>query len=315
MNQHNILSEQDIEKLFTRSETAHIEHTKVHPKKVFQNKIIREIAEWLILLIVIFIVGFIIINWQSIYLKIQYLYKANVKRQTFSTQEISSPAFLPDTTTGSTDNANTENSATVAYLPENRLYVDKINLDAPIIWNVTEDQIINQLKNGVAHYGGTSLPDQTQGNVFVTGHSSGYIWSKDLYNQVFAILDQLQNGDKIALTYQNKKYTYEVYDKITVNPKQLEVLKSSGDERIISLMTCVPIGTSLKRLIVKARFISDQGIAAPKANSTQDSNSGVINNNTPDEKPIEVKPTPETQQNIPDLTKTPPPLLFLPQVP
>jgi len=309
MEEHNLLSKQDIEKLFVKSETT----PKSHHKKVFHHKIIREIVEWLILLLVVFVIGFIIINWQSIYLKIKYLYSTNIKKQVFSSQEISSPAFFPDENTNG--NTSTQNAVKVAYLPENRLYIDKINLDVPIIWNVPENQIIDQLKNGVAHYQGTSLPDQSVGNVFITGHSSGYIWSKDLYNQAFALLDELKNGDKIALIYQNKKYTYEVYDKITVNPDQLEVLESSATDRILSLMTCVPIGTNLKRLVIKAKYVVDQEIEAPKVSPTEKSTTGATENKSTDENPIEVKPTAPAQTNIPDLTKNPPALLFLPDVP
>ena len=49
-----------------------------------------------------------------------------------------------------------------------------------------------------------------------------------------------------------KKFTYQVEESFVITPDQISVLGDSGDDRI-TLITCTPIGTNLKRLIVVAK--------------------------------------------------------------
>lgn len=133
------------------------------------------------------------------------------------------------------------------------LKIEKLSLEAPIIWNVDEQDILENLKNGVVHYKGSSMPGDG-GNVFITGHSSNYFWIKSDYNQVFALLDKLDKTDRISISYNNKIYTYEVVEKKVVNPSQVEVLNATKNE-VLTLMTCWPVGTSLNRLIVQAELL------------------------------------------------------------
>ena len=106
--------------------------------------------------------------------------------------------------------------------------------------------------DGVVHYPDTALPGEV-GNVFITGHSSYYWWSKGEYNTVFSILDKLIMGDDIYIHYNNKRYTYRVYDVDIVLPSDTSVLEQ-GDNSILTLMTCTPVGTNYRRLIVKIYF-------------------------------------------------------------
>ena len=138
---------------------------------------------------------------------------------------------------------------------ESRLVIPKIDVNAPIIWNVPEDQIIDQLQNGVVQYKGTALPGQ-QGNIFITGHSSYYIWASGGYKDVFALLDRLSAGDKIYIQYEDTTFTYKVIGQKVVSPNDLNVLSPTG-ENILSLMTCVPVGTNLNRLIVTSEQLAE----------------------------------------------------------
>jgi LPXTG-site transpeptidase (sortase) family protein len=132
----------------------------------------------------------------------------------------------------------------------NQLFIPKIDIEAPVIWNVPDNETLPILKNGVAHYLNTALPGQA-GNIFISGHSSNYWWEKGDYNQIFVLLDKLEIGDKIYINYGNRIHKYMVTDKKVVNPKNLDVLKQTQN-RTLSLMTCVPIGTNLNRLVVTA---------------------------------------------------------------
>ncbi|MFA6423652.1 MAG: sortase [Patescibacteria group bacterium] len=139
-------------------------------------------------------------------------------------------------------------------LTDNTIYIPKISVKAPIIWNVPDGDILEQLKNGIAHYRGTAIPGEN-GNIFLVGHSSNYWWIKSNYNDVFALLDKLENKDQVFITYEGKEYIYEIYNKTTVKPDQVEVMDNDNFPTV-SLMTCVPVGTSLNRLIISAKQIS-----------------------------------------------------------
>lgn len=131
---------------------------------------------------------------------------------------------------------------------QNKLVIEKLKINAPIAWDVSEDNIIGKLKEGVVHYQGTSKPGEG-GNVFIVGHSSNYIWVKSDYNSVFAILDKLVKGDRIEMRYGDKSYYYDVLETKIVKPNQVEVLSNTSKE-ILTLMTCWPVGTTLERMVI-----------------------------------------------------------------
>lgn len=139
------------------------------------------------------------------------------------------------------------------YVPENYLVIPSIDVKAPIIWTSPPDKILEDLKKGISHYGGTALPDEN-GNVFLTGHSSNYWWDDGQYKHVFALLDNIKNNDRIYLTYKNQSYVYQVEDTKVVSPNQIEVLDPKGYS-MVTLMTCTPVGTTINRRIVQAKQI------------------------------------------------------------
>jgi len=61
-------------------------------------------------------------------------------------------------------------------------------------------------------------------------------------------------GDRVVVYYNQKKYTYAITDKKTVSPSNTEVLRQTDDKRI-TMMTCVPVGTDLNRLIVVGQLV------------------------------------------------------------
>jgi LPXTG-site transpeptidase (sortase) family protein len=302
MQQTHILTKKDIEQLFAVPEK---------PKAI--QAFFKETLEWALLVLAIFVTVYLILNWPALAINVKYYFNHGSEQAPTASQqtdEVISPIFLPS------DEKISQQLASVDYLPNDRIYINKISVNAPIIWNVPEDKIIDELKNGVVHFQNTALPDQEKGNIFISGHSSGYWWSKDLYNQVFALLDQTENSDKIYLTYNNKYYTYEIFNKTTVSPKQVDVLKSSIDEPMLSLMTCVPIGTNLNRLIVQAKMVSVQNIKQSEAtNVTPAPNiSPTIENDQGMDKPKIVESQPQKYEVISNMEISPPTINFLPDV-
>ena len=146
--------------------------------------------------------------------------------------------------------------------PENRLIIPKLRLNIPIVeapidallkedWSKVESDIQESLQRGVVHYPGTAKAGQA-GNFFVTGHSSYYPWSPGKFKTVFARLGDLQPGDEYWVYYGGDKHRYTVTDKKEVKPSNVDVLNQPVGKRTSTLMTCTPVGTTLRRLIITA---------------------------------------------------------------
>ncbi len=149
--------------------------------------------------------------------------------------------------------------------PENRLVIPKLGKNIPIAipamdsliredWVQFEKDIQHSLRDGVVHYPGTARPGQA-GNFFVTGHSSYYPWDPGKYKDVFARLHELEPGDTYSVYYGGDLHAYRVTDKKEVRPTDVSVLDQPTDARIATLMTCTPIGTTLRRLVIIAQEI------------------------------------------------------------
>ena len=121
-------------------------------------------------------------------------------------------------------------------------------------WNGLEKDIQEALLDGVVHYPGTPTPNQS-GNVVFTGHSSYYPWNPGRYKDVFAVLHNVVLGDEIIVFHKQKKYVYQVTQLEKIYPEEVQVLGDAGDDRL-TLITCTPIGTNIKRLIVTAKPIA-----------------------------------------------------------
>lgn len=172
------------------------------------------------------------------------------------------------------------------YLPavgpyEDRIIIPKIGKNVPIVqpamdalvkedWKKFEEDIQGALHHGVVHYPGSARPGQA-GNFFVTGHSSYYPWDDGFYKDVFARLHELDLGDTYTVYYGGDKHTYRVTKKYEVKPTDVNVLDQPTDKRIATLMTCTPVGTTLRRLIVQAEEINPEtGIALKVGQKVED---------------------------------------------
>jgi LPXTG-site transpeptidase (sortase) family protein len=142
------------------------------------------------------------------------------------------------------------------------LRIPVIGVDAPIIWShaVDEKEVLEELEQGIVHVAGTPVPS-IRGNSYITGHSSYYSWSKSSFKDVLRDVHKLKVGDEIIFdtTLANGKNVKIVY---AVSQAGIVVLAS--DDRLftesegyeVTIATCWPIGTNLKRMMVKARLKS-----------------------------------------------------------
>lgn len=137
--------------------------------------------------------------------------------------------------------------------------IPKINVEIPVDYTQTTTQesvIEDALDNGTVHYPSTSKPGE-KGNAAIFGHSSNNIFNPGKYKFAFVLLHTLVPGDIFYLTYNNKIYSYRVYDKQIVSPSTVSVLDPvAGKTATATLITCDPPGTSLNRLVVWGEQIS-----------------------------------------------------------
>jgi len=132
--------------------------------------------------------------------------------------------------------------------------IPSINVFSKVIEDVDpfdKDGYLEMLKQGVAHARGTSLPGEG-GAVYLFAHSSDVPWRITRYNTAFFKLDFVEIGEVIYIRKKGRVFKYEVIDKKTVWPTEVEYLtEDQGD--VLILQTCTPVGTDLQRLLVFAR--------------------------------------------------------------
>lgn len=146
-------------------------------------------------------------------------------------------------------------SKTVDIPAGDELDIPSIKVRAPLQSPSASDTatLLAALEQGVVRYPGTAQPGD-DGLVFVTGHSSNYAWAPGGYKSVFALLDKLTVNDPIVVFYQGKRFVYRVSSARTISPNDLSVLAAPQDGKLLRLMTCWPVGTTARRLIIEATF-------------------------------------------------------------
>lgn len=142
----------------------------------------------------------------------------------------------------------------------NMLFLERLGIKVPIQYVTEKSENVFQkaLIDGVVHYPGTANPGRI-GNVYIFGHSSDYIWSKGKYKTIFALLPKVQKDDQIVITdAQGTQFTYRVFETKIVKPTDGSVLnQGDGRQKLLTLQTSYPLGTALKRFIVRASLIEE----------------------------------------------------------
>jgi LPXTG-site transpeptidase (sortase) family protein len=180
--------------------------------------------------------------------------------------------FAPVSPSAQASQATPEPTATPlpVTLPESTFNADDLNISAPITWNVPlEQNVMNEdLKQGLIHIEGTAVPGQ-RGVVAIAGHSSNYAWIKSDYNSIFApLVRSAAIGQIYQINYKNVMYEYKVSKIFTISPDDSSVLTDTSFTGL-NLITCTPVGTSLKRAITQAvQIFPDPALATPFTVST-----------------------------------------------
>ncbi|MBR3132156.1 class E sortase [Candidatus Saccharibacteria bacterium] len=170
--------------------------------------------------------------------------------------------------------------------PEPRLIIPKLNIDVPISFGIQLSEVMSAMNHGVAHYriaGASAYPGEI-GNLVITGHSAGDVYSSNQYKYIFSGLERLNDGDLIYVNYNSVRYTYRVIKKEVVEPSNVASLVVETDKPLITLVTCTPLGTSRYRLLVTGEQISpsyDNASEAEKVTPVTETETEVLPSNEP----------------------------------
>ncbi len=113
----------------------------------------------------------------------------------------------------------------------------------------------DDLSRSIVHYGGTELPGKL-GNAVIFGHSVlPHFFDPNNYLTIFSTLPELNTGDDIYVSYDGMNYRYSVAGKKVTDPDDISGLEQRFDNSYMTLVTCVPPGTYLKRLWLVAKLM------------------------------------------------------------
>jgi sortase (surface protein transpeptidase) len=142
-------------------------------------------------------------------------------------------------------------------LPD-KLIIPSLNIEAPVVisQSTTEVGFQKDLEKGIIYLPGSSALNE-KGTMVIMGHSSAYPWYKGQYGSIFALLNKLNINDEILVFSQNKTYAYRVLQKEIKAPKDL-VFQTQKEESVLYLVSCWPVNTSWKRIVIKTTQVLDK---------------------------------------------------------
>lgn len=134
------------------------------------------------------------------------------------------------------------------------LYVEipKINAFSQVLLNIDPTNKLEYetaLESGIAHAKNTNLPGD--GLSFIFAHSSLPPWKMTRVNTPFLRLGELEKGDAIKVYKYGEILNFVVDEKKVVYPHEVQKVYDTKEDNLI-LMTCTPVGTSFRRLLVFA---------------------------------------------------------------
>jgi len=179
----------------------------------------------------------------------------NVKQAKAS--ENTSPTFAPEMVNTALDYTNSNTwfgqPTTSGVVVDPKIFyfsIPKLGIDRAIVRNDHTD-----LKQSLILYPGTAMPGDL-GNAVIFGHSVlPQFFNPKNYLTIFSTLHTLSPGDQIIITEDNTTYTYVIREMYQIEPGDLSPLAQNYGGRYLTVITCTPPGTYLRRLIVRAELV------------------------------------------------------------
>ncbi len=143
--------------------------------------------------------------------------------------------------------------------PDFSIVIPKIGANAKVLPNIDasdEKQYLDALNKGVAHTLGTAFPGEG-GHIFLFAHSTDYFWNISVYNAIFYLLYKLEKNDEVNIFYLGQRYVYRVIGQEIVDSTQVQYLTRKTNKEFLTLQTCWPPGTTLKRLLIFAVRVAE----------------------------------------------------------
>lgn len=176
-------------------------------------------------------------------------------------------------------NIITDPNTSLAVGKEPRLIFPRFNIDVPVAYEntmgatakETDAKQMAAMRKGVAYFGArgfSALPGEL-GNFGIAGHSSNDVTDSGAAKFVFAPLLKAKKGDVFYLNYGGTRYTYSVTNIKEVAPNGVSALNVGASKPMATLITCTPLGTADRRLLIFGEQISpDPGAAKKTSTST-----------------------------------------------
>lgn len=136
-------------------------------------------------------------------------------------------------------------------VPRLNVHDAKVQIDVD---GTNESIYLDVLKQAVAHFRGTAYPGE-RGNSFLFGHSMLPILASSSYESIFTNLPKLREGDVIQVKYGADELTYRIRQTGVVEPTDVSVLRQPHDQRLLTLMTCIPPGFGSNRFVATAELV------------------------------------------------------------
>jgi len=186
--------------------------------------------------ILIFLIAFLIINWNSVSYILNY----------FNYRVISQTLF------NFSQNNNSENNSFDYSEKENSIEIPKIEVLAPLNFVEDTEKVHKTLDSGIVHFPDSVLPGQ-KGQIIVLGHSAPPNWPDIKYDNVFSRLNELEKGDEVFVYFDHKEYIYSVETKVFLEIGQ-DIPKNdlTNTNNMLVLVSCWPPGKNIKRIAVEA---------------------------------------------------------------
>jgi sortase A len=130
------------------------------------------------------------------------------------------------------------------------LSIPKLRIDRAVVRTDHTD-----LKQSLIHYAGTAMPGDL-GNTVIFGHSVlPQFFNPQNYLTIFSTLHTLRPGDTMEIFADGATFAYKITEMYEAAPDDLSPLAQTYNSRYLTLITCTPPGTYLRRLIIKASII------------------------------------------------------------
>jgi sortase A len=110
-------------------------------------------------------------------------------------------------------------------------------------------------REGVLRLRGSGLPWREGSNTFIAGHALGFPRTRVPY--AFYELGEMMPGDEILIEgADGKRYTFRMYDRLTVEPDDFWVTYPVEGKTVVSLQTCTPVPSFENRLVVRGELVT-----------------------------------------------------------